>query len=93
MSTLRTRVASGSKGFTGVNLEVRAAAVVWRRAVGSSMLHLCTMSHNRVDVNIIMSCTIPGTSTATWGGGAEMQKRCWLRAGAGKIFTRNNNIK
>ena len=81
MSTLRTRVASGSKGSPGSTWGLELAAVVWRRAVRSSMLHLCTMSHNRVDVNIIMSCTIPGTSTATWGGGAEMQKRCWLRGG------------
>ena len=35
------RVASGSKGSPGSEL----AAVVWRRAVRSSMLHLCTMSH------------------------------------------------
>ena len=50
------------------------------------------MTHKRVGVNIIMSRTIPGTLTATWGGGAEVQKkRCWLR-GADKIFTMNNDI-
>ena len=31
------------------------------------------MTHKRVGVNIIMSRTIPGTLTATWGGGAEGQ--------------------
>ena len=41
------------------------------------------MTYNRVDVNIIMSRTIPGTLTATWGGGAEVQKKTVLAEGGG----------
>ena len=59
-------MASGSKGSPGSTWGLEPAAVVWRRAVRSSMLHLCPMSHlwrcNRVDINIIMSCTGPHTS-------------------------------
>ena len=52
------------------------------------------MTHKRVGVNIIMSRTIPGTLTATWGGGAEVQKKTVLAEGGGqiKIFTMNNDI-
>ena len=58
------RVASGSKGSPGSEL----AAVVWRRAVRSSRLHLCTMSHlwrcTRMVFNIVVGCTI----RAAFGG-------------------------
>ena len=75
-------MASGSKGSTwGSEL----AAVVQRGPVRSSMLHLGTMSHlwrcNRVDVNIIMTCTIRATSTATWEGGRDAKEVLAERGG------------
>ena len=80
-------MASGRKGSTwGSEL----AAVVQRGPVRSSMLHLGTMSHlwrcNRVDVNIIMTCTIRATLAGTWGR-AEVQRSANYEDEATKIFT------
>ena len=79
----------------GVGYDLRVDPLNFCHLWGYELVRsIIIMTHNRVGVNIIMSRTIPGTLTATWGEGQRCKKkRCWLRGeGQIKIFTMNNDI-
>ena len=68
----------------GVGYDLRVDPLNFCHLWGYELVRsIIIMTHNRVGVNIIMSRTIPGTLTATWGGGAEVQKKTVLAEGGG----------
>ena len=79
-------MASGSKGSLGSEL----AAVVWERAVRSSRLHLCTMSHlwrcNRMLILLYLYNT-RASSTPFGEGGRDAKVVLAEGGGQTKIFT------
>ena len=70
----------------GVGYDLRVDPLNFCHLWGYELVRsIIIMTHNRVGVNIIMSRTIPGTLTATWGEGQRCKKNGGGWGGGGQI--------